>query len=187
MTSAQIAAAQRLAREWKPKTWDELKDTRSLCFYLEEVKPEDPFQFGKALIESFSYAKSGLDKEGEGPGASEYGSPKSMGELARISHHLTAEARDRPAITSLRLLAVLTVLSSTPPLVKRRAPRTDGPLTHFASPRGEKSGLVGRGEKPARRGTGFFMRSPFERQIARSRRDPPLLENGARYSCREKG
>ena len=31
--------------------------------------------------------------------------------LARISHHLTVEARDRPAITSLRLLAVLTVLS----------------------------------------------------------------------------
>ena len=28
--------------------------------------------------------------------------------LAHISHHLTAEARDRPAITSLRLLAVLT-------------------------------------------------------------------------------
>ena len=25
MTSAQIAEAQRLAREWKPKTWDELK------------------------------------------------------------------------------------------------------------------------------------------------------------------
>ena len=49
--------------------------------------------------------------------------------------------RDRPAITSLRLLAVLNVLSSTPALVKRRAPRTDGPLTHFASPRGEKSEL----------------------------------------------
>ena len=31
--------------------------------------------------------------------------------LARISHHLTAEARDRPAITSLRLLAVLNVPS----------------------------------------------------------------------------
>ena len=26
MTSAQIAEAQRLAREWKPKTWDELKE-----------------------------------------------------------------------------------------------------------------------------------------------------------------
>ena len=34
--------------------------------------------------------------------------------LARISHHLTTEAHDRPASTSLRLLAVLNVLSSTP-------------------------------------------------------------------------
>ena len=33
------------------------------------------------------------------------------GGLARISHRLTAEARDRPAITSLHLLAVLNVLS----------------------------------------------------------------------------
>ena len=31
--------------------------------------------------------------------------------LACISHHLTAEARNRPAITSLRLVAVLNVLS----------------------------------------------------------------------------
>ena len=30
--------------------------------------------------------------------------------LARISHHLTAEARDKTAITSLRLLTVLDVL-----------------------------------------------------------------------------
>ena len=59
--------------------------------------------------------------------------------LTRFSHRLTVEARDRRAITSLRLLAVLDVLSSTPPLVKQRAPRTDAPLTHFASPRGEKS------------------------------------------------
>ena len=64
------------------------------------------------------------------------------GQLARISHHLTAEARDKPVITSLHLLAVLNVRSSTPPLVERHAPRTDGLLTHFASPRGEKSGLV---------------------------------------------
>ncbi len=65
-----------------------------------------------------------------------------FGNQTRISHHLTTEAHDRPAITSLRLLAVLNVLSSTPALVKRRAPRTDGPLTRFASPRGEKSGLT---------------------------------------------
>ena len=63
-----------------------------------------------------------------------------LADLARISHRLTAEARDRRAMTSLRLLAVLDGLPSTPPLVKRRAPRTDVPLTHFASPRGEKSG-----------------------------------------------
>ena len=61
-----------------------------------------------------------------------------IGILTRISHHLTAEARERPAITSLRLLPYC---PSTPPLVKRRAPRTDGPLTHFASPPGEQSGL----------------------------------------------
>ena len=30
--------------------------------------------------------------------------------LARISHQLTVETRDRPAITSLRLLTVLNVL-----------------------------------------------------------------------------
>ncbi len=54
--------------------------------------------------------------------------------LTRISHHLTTEAHDRPATTSLRLLAVLNVLSSTPAFVKRRTPRTDGPLTHFAPP-----------------------------------------------------
>ena len=67
---------------------------------------------------------------------------------ARVSHHRTVEARDKPAITSLRLLAVLTVLSEYASLVeskvvKRRAPRTDAPLTHFASPRGAKSGLAG--------------------------------------------
>ena len=31
--------------------------------------------------------------------------------LARFSHHLTVEARNRPAITALRLLTVLNVLS----------------------------------------------------------------------------
>ena len=34
------------------------------------------------------------------------------------------------------VLAVLNAGSRTPALVERRAPRTDGPLTHFASPRG---------------------------------------------------
>ena len=62
--------------------------------------------------------------------------------LACISHHTTVEARDRTARTSLRLLAVLDVLSSTPARAKRRAPRPDGPLTHFTSPRGEKCRLA---------------------------------------------
>ena len=69
-------------------------------------------------------------------------------------------------MTALRLLAVLNVLSrsdaerksllisaapryecpscsrkSRPPLAERRTPCTDVPLTHFAPPRGEKSGL----------------------------------------------
>jgi len=35
--------------------------------------------------------------------------------LARISHHLTAKARDRCATTSLRSIVVLSGLSSTPP------------------------------------------------------------------------
>ena len=45
-------------------------------------------------------------------------------------------------MTSLRLLAVLDVLSSTPARAKRLAPRPDGPLTHFTSPRGEKCRLA---------------------------------------------
>jgi len=47
----------------------------------------------------------------------------------------------------LRLLAVLNAGSSTPALVKRRAPPADGPLTHFplhfTGPGDEKSGLEG--------------------------------------------
>ena len=42
----------------------------------------------------------------------------------------------------MRLLAVLNVLSSTPARAKRLAPCPDGPLTHFASPRGEKCRLA---------------------------------------------
>ena len=38
--------------------------------------------------------------------------------ITRISHRLTVEARDRPAITSLRLLAVLTVLPEYASLIK---------------------------------------------------------------------
>ena len=39
---------------------------------------------------------------------------------------------------SLRLLAVLDVRSSAPARDKRLALGSDGPLTHFASPRSEK-------------------------------------------------
>ncbi|MDE0435281.1 MAG: hypothetical protein OXH92_14855 [Bryobacterales bacterium] len=53
-------------------------------------------------------------------------------------------------MTSLSLLAVLNVRSSTPARAKRRAPFSSarlapspgGPLTHFASPRGEKCRLM---------------------------------------------
>ena len=44
-------------------------------------------------------------------------------------------------MTSLRLLAVLNGLSRTSARAKRLAPRPDGLLTHFASPRGEKCRL----------------------------------------------
>ena len=61
---------------------------------------------------------------------------------ACISHHLTAEARDKAAMTSLFLrnacLPCSMYSSSTPERAKRLAPRPDGPRTHFASPRGEK-------------------------------------------------
>ncbi len=60
------------------------------------------------------------------------------GSLACISPHLTGEARDTTAMTSLRWLAVLDVGSSTPARAKRLAPRPAGPLPHFVSPRGEK-------------------------------------------------
>ena len=46
--------------------------------------------------------------------------------LARISHHLTVEARNRPAITALRLLAVLNVgfkYARIPQKMSRRASR----------------------------------------------------------------
>ena len=69
------------------------------------------------------------------------------GLLACISHHPTVEARDTSAMTSLRLLAVLNVLSSTPARAKRLAPRPDGPLTHFTSPRAEKCRLSTRCER----------------------------------------
>ena len=63
-------------------------------------------------------------------------------------------------MTSLRLLAVLNAgfknagaRHAVPEVAERRAPCPDGPLTHFASPPGEKSGLasprVGRSRFPS--------------------------------------
>ena len=62
--------------------------------------------------------------------------------LACISHHPTVEARDTPPGLRCACLPCSTYCSSTPARAKRLAPRPDGPLTHFASPRGEKCRLV---------------------------------------------
>ena len=67
--------------------------------------------------------------------------------LTCVCHHLTVEARHKATITSLCSLAVLPVRSSAPQFdssrgAKLRTPRTDGLLTHFASPRGEKRRLA---------------------------------------------
>ncbi len=61
--------------------------------------------------------------------------------LARISHQSTVKVRVRRANTSLRSLAVLNGLSSTPARAKYRAPRIGAPSTHFPSLAGEKCGL----------------------------------------------
>ena len=61
---------------------------------------------------------------------------------ACISRHLTAAADDKAAMTSLFLrsasLARSMHCSSAASRAKRSSPRPDGPLTHFASPSGEK-------------------------------------------------
>jgi Flp pilus assembly pilin Flp len=69
-----------------------------------------------------------------------------MGRPALISHCLTGEARDRFAITALRLLRTIgrrrvAAMDRQDCRSLRRAPWTDAPFTHFASPHGEKSGL----------------------------------------------
>ena len=48
----------------------------------------------------------GVDRDGRGMVEAGW----KVAALGRISHRLTGKAHDRPAITSLRLLAVLTVL-----------------------------------------------------------------------------
>jgi hypothetical protein len=64
--------------------------------------------------------------------------------LARISHHATAAARDRPMSTALRSVGVLDVLFKYACARLGRAPCIHGPLPRLASPRGEKRGLDGR-------------------------------------------
>ncbi len=52
--------------------------------------------------------------------------PSTRVSLARFSHHLTVKARHRPAITALRLLAVLNVLFKYARIIqemRRRAAR----------------------------------------------------------------
>ncbi|MCY4588631.1 MAG: hypothetical protein OXB98_21615, partial [Bryobacterales bacterium] len=61
------------------------------------------------------------------------------------------------AFPSQRLLAVLDVRSSTPARAKRRAPRPDGPLTHFTAPRGEKCRLMGTAGKISPREAGHSL------------------------------
>jgi len=66
--------------------------------------------------------------------------------LGRIFHRLTGQARDRRAITSLRLprtigLRRVAAMDRQDCRSLRRAPRAEGPLTHLVSPRGEKCGL----------------------------------------------
>jgi len=73
-----------------------------------------------------------------------------VSELTRISHRLTVEARDRRAIPSMRLLGTIgrhrvAAMDRQDCRSLRRAHRTDGPLTHFVSPRGEKCRLAGLG------------------------------------------
>ena len=79
--------------------------------------------------------------------------PGSRFGLARISHHLTVEARNWPGMTSFCLLRTIgrrrvAATDRQDCRSLRRAPRTDGPLTHFVSLRVEKCGLAARGESP---------------------------------------
>ena len=87
-------------------------------------------------------------------------------------------------MTSVRLLAVLNVgfknvgaRHAVPELAERRAPCTGGPLTHFASPPGEKSRL-GQGSLPSIRGH-------HDAKQFRIRKEP-LNFLGARPLCQDK-
>ena len=60
-------------------------------------------------IPTSSGSKEGNEPASQNDPEIKWNSESTVG-LARISHHLTVEARDKLAITSLRLLAVLNVL-----------------------------------------------------------------------------
>ena len=77
--------------------------------------------------------------------------------LTRISHQLTVEARDRPAITSLRLLAVLNVLFKYAS-ARRSAPR-------FLNNAGVLEPYVEHGEQAQRSNGGPI--ACFDRQLVR--------------------
>ena len=93
-------------------------------FALEKV-PEDRFQTADEFQKAIASVRNEPSKQtaGHRPGhagsqAAEESSPerasvaaRAWKALARISHRLTSEARNRPAITSLRLLALLNALS----------------------------------------------------------------------------
>ena len=61
-------------------------------------------------------------------------------QLTRISHQLSAAAREKAASTSLRSLTVLNILSSMLPRAELRAPCIHGLLPRLATKPGEKCG-----------------------------------------------
>ncbi len=76
----------------------------------------------KSRISSYPQPRKGVNERAFAAGLAE--APAMV--LARISHQLTVEAPDRPAITSLRLLTVLNVLFKYASIVQetgRRAAR----------------------------------------------------------------
>ena len=57
---------------------------QAACIYIEEVKLSDPFQFGKAYIESLYYVNSGSEHEGNIPTDSDFRSGESLGDLVGV-------------------------------------------------------------------------------------------------------
>ncbi len=104
------------------------------------------------------------------------------GTLTRISHHLTVEARDRTAITSLRLLTVLEVLfrsdangsrcllrshqmrmgQAAPAKVHLRAPCTDGIFSPVRMPISSRLAALGCYRSTARKSMASLRPSPMK-------------------------